>query len=162
MLEQFIKSILARFVQYEPMNAYIQNIPEGVEYPCYLLNKCDIHTTPLNSFYFVNNVTLYVRIFGTDEIDLKNRVFNLTNNIFEYHRKIPILNQDGTESNRFLRIEDVESIEIPVDENEVYCIELNFNFDTTHQVSVQEFELLARVLVNNQIINSNLEFKIGG
>jgi hypothetical protein len=127
------------------MNAYIQKIPVDVKYPCYLVNKCDIVTQPLNSYYFINTVTLYVRVFGTDEVELKNKVFNLTNRIFEENRKIPILNKDGTHNGRFVRIENIESIDIPVDENEMYCVELNFSFDTTHIVGTQEFDLLGRV-----------------
>ena len=150
MLEQFIKSIFAYFVQKEPMNAYVQSIPDGVEYPCYLLNKCDIQTEALNSYYFINNVHLYVRCFGQDEVELKNKVNKLTNTIFEEHRKIPILNEDGTETDRFVRIENIESIEISVDENEMYCVEINFDFDTTHTVNQSEFELLQRVIFETQ------------
>lgn len=148
MLEQFVKSVIAHFVSIEPMNAYVQSIPEGVEYPCYLVNKCDVKTTPINIYYFINTITLYVRIFSKDELDLKNKVFNLMSNIFEQHRKIPILNEDGTDSGRFIRIEDIESIEIPVDQNDVYCVEINFSFDTTHKVNAQEFQLLGQVVTN--------------
>lgn len=144
MLEQFLKSILARFIAIEPMNAYIQKIPIGVQYPCYLVNKVDIQTTALNSFYFINTVHVYVRCFGKDEVELKNKVSNLVQTIFEEYRKIPILNIDGTQSGRVLRIEDIESIEIPVDENEMYCIEINFNFDTTHTIRQGEFQLLGK------------------
>jgi hypothetical protein len=145
MLEQFLKSILAHFVKVEPMNAYIQNIPQGVQYPCYFVNKCDVKTNKINSYYFMNTITPYIRIFGKNEVDLKNKSINLIQNIFSDHGKIPILNEDGTESNRFIRIEDIESIEIPVEENEIYCIEINLSFDTTHIVSVEEFEILRRV-----------------
>lgn len=144
MLEQFIKSIVSHFVKVQPMNAYIQKVPNNVKYPCYLVNKCEVKTETLNSFYFVNTVTLYVRVFGENEVDLKNKTYSLVNNIFENQRKIPILNINGTPSNRFMRIEDIESIEIPVDQNELYCVELNFNFDTTHTVNVAEFDLLGK------------------
>jgi hypothetical protein len=144
MLEQFIKSVVANFVKIEPMNAYVQKVPKDVKYPCYLVNKCDINTTPINTFFFINNVTLYVRIFGKDEVELKNKAFNLTSNIFENGRKIPILNVDGTESSRFIRIERIESIDIPVDQNEIYCVEINFDFETTHNLNVQEFELIGK------------------
>src|SRR5690606_16757068 len=113
----------------------------------YLLNKCDIRTEALNSYYFINNIHLYIRIFGEDEINLKNRVNNLTNTIFAEHRKIPILNEDGTPTDRFVRVENIESIPITVDENEIYCEEINFEFDTTHIVNVGEFQLLDRVLL---------------
>ena len=151
MLEQFIKSIFAYFVRIEPMNAYVQSIPEGVQYPCYLLNKCDIRTEALNSYYFVNTVHLYVRCFGTNELELKNKVNGLTNTIFAEHRKIPILNEDGTNTDRFVRIENIESIEINVDENEMYCVELNFNFDTTHIVNQNEFQLIEKVLFETEL-----------
>ena len=147
-LEQFIKSIFAHFVKIEPMSAYIQSIPNGVEYPCYLLNKCDINTIPLNAYFYMNTVHLYVRIFGTSEIDIKNKSFKLIQSIFEDYRKIPILERDGTETERFIRIENIESIDIPVDENDVYCVEINFNFDTTHNVSVEEFDLLGQIYSN--------------
>lgn len=145
MLEQFVNSIFAYFTKVEPMNAYVQKVPVDVEYPCYLLNKCDITTDALNSYFFMNHIHLYIRIFGTDEIKLKNQASNLTQELFKNQRKIPILEEDGTESSRFIRIEDVESIEINVDENEMYCVELNFSFDTTHNVDVQEFDLLEKV-----------------
>lgn len=152
MLEQFIKSIIAHFVKLEPMNAYIQKMPIDVQYPCYLVNKCDINTNTINNFYFINTVTLYVRLFGKDEVDLKNKSFKLVNSIFEDQRKIPILNIDGTPSNRFVRIENIESIDIVVDENEIYCTELNFSFDTTHIINSQEFELLANFHSNLIIV----------
>lgn len=145
MLTQFLNSIMAHFIKVEPMSAYIQEMPEKVEYPCYLLNKLDVNTTTLNSFYFVNTLTLYIRIFGKDEVELKGRVFNLTNNLFETQRKIPILEKDGSSSRRYIRIEDIETIQIPVDENDTYCVELNFSFDTTHKINEQEFELLKEV-----------------
>jgi hypothetical protein len=147
MLEQFIKSIFAYFIKVEPMSAYVQSIPVGVQYPCYLLNKADLRTRNLNAFYFINTVGLYIRVFDTDEVSLKNKVFNLTSNIFENRGKIPILNEDGTESERFIRIEDLDSYDLPVDANELYCIEINFNFDTTHQLTVPELDLLAKVKI---------------
>lgn len=142
MLEQFLKSILSYFVKKEPMNAYIQKIPVDVSYPCYLVNKCDAAITPLNATYFINTVTPYIRVFDKNEVALKNKVFKLTNTIFEENRKIPVLNLDGTESQMFIRIENVETIDIPVDENEIYCVEINFSFDTTHIVNIEEFDLL--------------------
>lgn len=156
MLEQFLKSILSYFNSIEPMNAYIQNIPQGVEYPCYLVNKVDINTQSINVVYFVNNVTPYIRIFGQNEVELKNKVFNLIQNVFNNHRKIPLLNLDGTPSGRYIRVEDIDSTEIIVDENEVYCIEINFNFDTTHRVSKQEFDLLKKVELTTVEIPLNL------
>jgi hypothetical protein len=148
MLEQFIKSILAYFISIEPMNAYVQDMPQGVQYPCYFLNKCDVKTNTINSYYFMNTVTLYIRIFDKDEVQLKNKVFNLIGTIFENQRKIPILNSDGSESNRYIRIEDIESIDIPVDEVDVSCIEIVFNFDTTHNITSQQFQLLGRLHIN--------------
>jgi hypothetical protein len=148
MLEQFVKSVLAYFVKVAPMNAYIQSIPLGVKYPCYLVNKCDIHSHPINSYYFMNTITLYVRCFGKDEVDLRNTVNNLTQQIFNDYRAIPILNQDGTESERYIRVEDIESIEIPTDVNEVYCVELNFSFDTQFNVNVDELALIGNVELN--------------
>lgn len=145
MLEQFLKSTLAHFCKVEPMNAYIQEMPKGVKYPCYLVNKVDISTQPLNQFYFNNTISVYIRIFGEDEIGIKNKTFNLINNVFANYRKIPILNEDGTESERFIRVENIESIDITVDENEIYCTEINFSFDTTFNVTVEEFELLGKV-----------------
>lgn len=145
MLEQFIKSIFAYFVKIEPMNAYVQSIPVGVQYPCYLLNKCDINTEAINSFYFMNTVHLYVRCFGENEIDLKNKVNNLTQTIFAEYRKIPVLDIDGIETDRFIRIENIESIEIPVDQNEMYCVEINFSFDTTHNVNIEELAFIGQV-----------------
>lgn len=145
MLEQFIKSIFAYFVKIEPMNAYVQSIPVGVQYPCYLLNKCDINTEAINSFYFMNTVHLYVRCFGENEIDLKNKVNNLTQTIFAEYRKIPVLDIDGIETDRFIRIENIESIEIPVDQNEMYCVEINFSFDTTHNVNIEELASIGQV-----------------
>lgn len=150
MLEQFIKSVLVHFQKIEPMNAYIQSMPEDVEYPCYLLNKCDIRTEALNSYYFMNNIHLYIRCFSEDEIELKNKVSNLTNTIFTNQRKIPILNEDGSETSRYIRIENIESIEINVDENEVYCNEINFSFDTTHVVNQNEFQLLDKVIFTTE------------
>lgn len=153
MLEQFIKSVLANFVKIEPMNAYIQNIPVGVQYPCYLVNKCDIKTEPITSFYYMNNITLYIRMFGNSELELKNKAFNIIQYVFQNNRKVPILNENGTESGRFIRIEDIESIEINVDENDVYCVELSFTFDTTHNVKLQEFEILGTVYSNTEYMN---------
>lgn len=155
MLKQFISSIIARFVQIEPMNAYIQKVPEGVQYPCYLLNKCDITSTFINSYYFMNTITLYIRIFSKDEIELKSRASNVVQTLMEDRGKISILNENGSASNRFVRVEDIESIEIPVDENEIYCIEINFSFDTTHVVKYEEFQLLSQATVS-------LTEKIGG
>jgi hypothetical protein len=148
MLKQFISSIIARFVKIEPMNAYIQKIPVDVEYPCYLVNKCDIKSSFINSYYFMNTVTLYVRIFSKDEVELKNRANNLIQNIMSERGKISVLDIDGEETDRFVRIEDIESIEIPVDENEIYCIEINFSFDTTHVVNYEEFDLLAKAHIS--------------
>jgi hypothetical protein len=142
MLEQFVKSVLSYFVSIEPMNVYVQKMPNTVKYPCYLLNKCDITTKPINSYYFMNNVHLYVRCFSNDEVDLKNRINNVVQQVFANYRKLPILNEDGSETGRYIRIEDIESIEIPVDQNDLYCVEINFGFDTTHNVSLDEFELL--------------------
>lgn len=156
MLEQFIKSVLAHFNKIEPMNIYIQNIPSGVIYPCYLLNKCDIKSEAINSYYFMNSITLYVRLFGRNEVDLKNKAFNLCQDIFKNQRKIPVLNEDGTDSGRSIRIEDgIETIDIPVDENETYCVELNFTFDTTHVVNVKEFDLLKEIYYGREYIPSN-------
>jgi hypothetical protein len=152
MLEQFVKSIFAYFQKVDPMNAYVQSIPEGVQYPCYLLNKCDIRTEALNSYYFMNNIHLYIRCFGEDEVDLKNRINNVTNTIFAEHRKIPILNEDGTPTERFVRIENIESINLPVDENEIYCVEINFSFDTTHIVNQNEFQLLDKVYLGTTTV----------
>lgn len=157
MLEQFIKSILAYFVKIEPMNAYVQAIPEGVEYPCYFVNKCDISTETLNSYYFLNNVNLYIRIFGENEVELKNKSFNLVQHIFNNQRRIPILEEDGSESGRLIRLENIETIEIPVDENEMYCTELNFSFDTSHHISPGEFEILGKVYLNHKVRIPNLK-----
>lgn len=145
---------MAYFVKTEPMNAYIQSIPIGVEYPCYLVNKCDIHSHPLNSYYYMNTITLYVRCFGKDEVDLRNKVNNLTQQIFGDYRKIPILNVDGTESSRYVRVEDIESIEIPVDVNEIYCVELNFSFDTTFNVNVDELATIDNVILKPTYANN--------
>lgn len=142
MLKQFISSIIARFVEIEPMNAYIQEVPEGVKYPCYLVNKCDIKSTMINSYYYMNTIFLYVRIFGNDELEIKGRANNVVQTVLSELGKIPILNEDGTKSRRYVRVEDFDTIDIKVDENEVYCVELNFNFDTTHRVTLQEFELM--------------------
>lgn len=154
MLEQFIKSILAHFTKIEPMNAYIQNMPMGVKYPCYLLNKCEIASNAINSFYFMNTVTLYVRIFGNSEIELQNKAFNISQEIFRTQRKIPVLNIDGSPSGRSVRLEDgIESIDIQVDENEVYCVELNFSFDTTHHIDLKEYEILSKVYANKALLS---------
>lgn len=150
MLKQFVSSVLAHFVKIEPMNAYIQSIPKGVKYPCYLINKCDVKTNLLNSHYFMNTITLYIRIFGTNELELKQKAYKVTQAIVAERGKIPILNSDGSVSSRYIRVEDIESIEIPVDENEIYCIELNFSFDTTHKVNYEEFEILAKFYSNNR------------
>lgn len=149
MLEQFIKSVMVHFTKVEPMNAYIQNIPQGVEYPCYLLNKCDVRSDAINSFYYMNNITLYIRLFGSNEIELKSKAFNLAQDVFRNQRKIPILNIDGLDSGRFIRLENgIETVDIPVDENEVYCVEMNFSFDTTHDINPEEFEILGKVYAN--------------
>lgn len=148
MLKQFISSIVARFVEIEPMNAYIQKVPVGVQYPCYLVNKCDIKTSFINAYYFMNTVTLYIRIFSKDEMELKNRANNVVQTIMEDRGKIPILDINGNKSQRYVRVEDIESIEIPVDENEMYCTEINFSFDTTHVVKYTEFELLGKATIN--------------
>jgi hypothetical protein len=150
MLEQFIKSIMAHFVNIEPMNAYVQSIPEGVKYPCYLVNKCDITTESLNSFYFVNTITPYIRVFGYDEVDIKNKVFNLIQKIYEEHTKIPIRNEDGSISKRYIRVERIEAIDITVDQNEIYCKEINFSFDTTHIVNVEDWEILRNFSMESQ------------
>lgn len=151
MLEQFIKSTVAYLVSIEPMNAYIQKMPKDVKYPAYVVNKCDINTTFLNSVYYVNTVTLYIRVFGNDEVGLKNKVYNLINSIFENRCIIPILDVTGLPTERYIRVEDVESIDINVDQNEIYCQEINFSFDTQHPVNIQEFDILAKV-------NSNLNY----
>ena len=152
MLEQFLKSIMANFNKIEPMNVYIQSMPNGVQYPCYLLNKVDITTDQINSYYFMNNVHLYVRMFGTDELELKTKSFNLVTSVFRTRGKVPLLNEDGTASDRFVRIEKVESIDIPVDENDVYCSEINFSFDTTHDVFVEEFQILGQANIGHSFI----------
>jgi len=154
MLEQFIKSIMVYFTKIEPMNAYIQNIPQGIVYPCYLLNKCDIRSDAINSYFYMNNITLYIRLFGSNEIELKTKAFNLSQTIFKDHRKISILNIDGTDSGRFIRIEDgIETVDITVDENEVYCVEINLSFDTTHNVSMEEFAQLSGVYANTALLS---------
>lgn len=154
MLEQFIKSIVVYLKQVEPMNAYIQNIPVGIEYPCYLLNKCDLRTNAINSYYFMNNVTLYIRLFGNNEVELKNKSFNLIQHIFNNQRKIPILEIDGSESERFIRVdESMETIDIVVDENEVYCVEVTLSFDTTHNINPEEFDLLGRMYAEMGMLN---------
>lgn len=145
MLEQFIKSILAYFNSIEQMSTYIQSIPIGVEYPCYLVNKVEIQSKPLNSYYFINTISSYIRIFNSDEVDLKNKVYNLTNSVLSNRGKIPVLNEDGSESGRYVRIENFESIPITTDENEIYCVEIYFSFDTTYNIDEQEFELLANI-----------------
>jgi hypothetical protein len=150
MLEQFIKSIVAHFVELEPMNAYVQSMPENVKYPCYLVNKVDINTRALNSYYFVNTITPYIRVFGENEVDLKNKVTNLIQKVFEDHTKIPIRNEDGTKSKRFIRVEQIEAIDITVDQNEVYCKEINFNFETTHTVNAGDFETLRNFSMESQ------------
>jgi len=150
MLEQFLKSILSYFCTFHKMNAYIQNMPKDVKYPCYLVNKCDINTTSLNSVYFINTISPYIRITGRDEVELKNVAFDLVNQIFQNHRKIPILDIRGLETGRYIRLEDIEATEIIVDENEVYCMEINFSFDTTHIVNIKEFDLLAKVFYNTK------------
>lgn len=148
MLNQFLSSIISYFISIEPMNAYVQSIPEGVEYPCYLINRCEINTESFNSVYFINTIHPYIRIFGQDEIEIKEKAFNLVNTIFKEHRKIPILDIDGKPTRRFIRIENIESIPITVDENEVYCVEINFSFDTTHVVNITEFDMLKNVYLN--------------
>lgn len=154
MLEQFIKSIMVYLRQVEPMNTYIQNMPQGVEYPCYLLNKCDLKTDAINSYYFMNNITLYIRLFGNDEIELKNKSFNLIQHIFNNQRKMPILEVDGSDSERFIRVDDgIEAIDIVVDENEVYCVELTLSFDTTHNINPEEFALLGKMYAEMSMLN---------
>ncbi len=80
MLEQFINSILAQFIKVEPMNAYAQKMPVDVQYPCYLLNKCDITTEFLNSYYFKYPILYYQnflsRVLGLKEISSYNSFFD--------------------------------------------------------------------------------------
>lgn len=147
LFEQVLKSIFAYFVKVEPMNAYVQSIPVGVQYPCYLLNKVDMRTRNFNSFYYMNTISFYIRIFDTDELSLKNKVFNLTSNIFEQRGLIPVLNQDGTESERYISIEGIESYDLPVDANELYCVEIFFSFDTTQNLQVPPLELLETAII---------------
>lgn len=165
MLEQLIKSIMAYLNTIVPMNTYIQRIPVQAQYPLYLVNKVDIKTEAINSYYYVNHINIYIRMFSEDEVKLKNDYFNLNNALFDVSRVIPILNQDGTKSGRSIRFENIESIEIPTDVNEIYCVELNFEFDTTQVVNVQEFALLQDVYVSKDTTspdNTTLNFKIGG
>lgn len=144
MLQQFINSTMAYFKSIEPMSVYIQKIPTGVKYPCMLVNKCDIKNTPINGYMFMNNITLFIRVFGNDELETKGKAYNIVQTISENLGKIPVLNEDGSESNRFIRVESIEAIDITVDQNEVYCTEINFSFDTAHKVNYQEFEKLAK------------------
>lgn len=152
MLDQFINSTIAHFKNIEPMNAYVQSVPTGVEYPCMLVNKCDINTELINSYMFMNTVTLYVRIFGKDENANKSRASHITQEVMKNRGKIPILNEDGSESTRFIRVEKFEAIDITVDENEIYCVEINFSFDTTHEVYYEEFQKLAKFYARAQQI----------
>jgi hypothetical protein len=142
MLKQFVSSVVAHFVEIEPMNAYIQSIPVDVQYPCYLVNKCDVSVNFLNSYYYMNTVRLYIRVFGKDELALKEKANNVVHSLMSSRGKIHILNEDGTKSSRYIRVENIETIEITVDENEIYCTEINFSFDTTHNVSVGEWAVL--------------------
>lgn len=150
MLEQFINSTIAHFKSIEPMEAYVQSMPTGVKYPCMLVNKCDINTELINSYMFMNTITLYIRIFGKDENINKAKANNITQKVMRDRGKIPILNEDGSQSERFIRVENFESIDIAVDENEVYCIEINFSFDTTHEVYYEEFQKLAKFYARTQ------------
>lgn len=157
MLEQFLNSLMVKFIEIEPMSAYVQSIPKDVEYPCALVNKVDVNQSRLNAYYFVNNVTVYVRVFGKNELELKNKALNITNTIFRQQGKIPILNEDGTQSKSFIRIEDTEMIPINVDENEIYCVEVSFNFDTNYIIDLQEFELLGELYLNQEVSDGSQE-----
>lgn len=162
MLEQFIKSIMAYFNSIVPMNTYIQRIPQDAIYPLYVVTKIDIKTSFINSFYFMNHITMYVQMWSKDEITLKNNAFDLNTAVFDTTGVIPILNQDGSHSGRAVRIEDIEVIEITSDVNELYCMELNFKFDTTFNVSYEEFQKITTVHVNPSPGSlTNLHFKIG-
>lgn len=144
MLGQFINSTVACFKKIEPMSAYVQTIPTGVKYPCMVVNKCDIKTELINSYMFNNTITLYIRIFGEHEAATKAKAYNITQSVIAERGKIPILNEDGSESTRFIRVETIDTIDIPVDENEIYCSEINFTFDTSHKVNYEEFMKLAK------------------
>jgi hypothetical protein len=145
MLEQFLKSILALLYNVVPMNAYIQRVPIGAKYPYYQINKVDISQDMINSFFINNTLRVYIRVWGEDEVALNENAFAIQSAITSGRGIIPILNQDGTQSNRVIRIEDIESIPIQTDVNEVYCVELNFKFETFLNVSAQEFDLIAHV-----------------
>lgn len=149
MLAQFINSTIAHFKTIEDMNAYVQSIQKNVQYPCMLVNKCEINTEPINSYMFMNTITLYVRIFDTDENRCKARAYNIVQAVMADRGKIPVLDKDGNKTSRFIRIEEIESIEISVDANDVYCVEINFSFDTTHKVDYEEFPKLAKVYARN-------------
>lgn len=150
MMKQFVSSIVSRFIEVEPMNAYIQSMPEKVSYPCYLMNKVEVDTTFLNSYYYMNTVRVYTRVFHKNELELKEKVNNIMHDIMESRGKINIIEADGTSSNRFVRVEDIGAIEVTVDENDIYCMEISFSFQTTHNVSVTEFPLINSVeLVTN-------------
>lgn len=149
-LEQFINSTLVFFKNIENMTTYIQKIPTNVKYPCMIVSKVDVNSKMINSFMFNNRVTIYFRMFDKNEITVRNKSQNIIQGTLENLGRIPILNEDGSPSARYIRVEDLGKIEIEVDENDVFCNEISFSFETSHQVNISDFEKIVNIYTRNK------------
>lgn len=143
--EQIVKSIMAYLVSKEPGNTYIQKIVKDVKYPCYILSNHDISTSAINACYFNSVVSLYIQLFDTNEVALKKRAHKLVSNLFQEKRMIPLLNKDGSHNGKYLRFESIDCNEIVVDQIDVYCMEMNFSFETTLPVNVIDYQLMMNI-----------------
>lgn len=108
MLDQMLGSIKAYFYKLWNVGVYDKELPEEVKVPSMYFPQPNILPTPHTKESYRNNYTMNVQMLAQDSKEAVEKAEMIAQSIRQNNFKIPILNEDGSETGGHLIFESVE------------------------------------------------------